>query len=108
MPSCRSCGLFGSLPDLWPTGFCVHNEGFVRATDAACVMYCRDFRGVDQSEGLDPEWKGEIDDADVKSVHGSPSLGPADPGRAEDMRKPQFPRSPGLLPGSRFRQSRLL
>lgn len=107
MPTCGTCGLFGSLADLWPAGVCSHSEGFVHVADDACVMFETDWRGVDQSDGQDPNWKGPKNECDSASVHRETPLGSADPVRTEDVRKPVFSRSPGLLSGSRLSQSHL-
>ena len=69
-------------------------------------MWQEDWRGVDQSDGQDDNWKGGQHEG-TASVHGEGPLGPVDPGGREDNRKPQFSRSIGILPSSRVKQPEL-
>lgn len=108
MRLCGECGLFCSNGLLWPVGVCLPRaDCFIHPSDEGCVMWQKDWRGVDQSDGQDPNWKGGKNESDFASVHGEIALGAVDPGGVEDVRKPVFSRSPGLLFGSRVKQSQL-
>ena len=91
-------------------------------------MWEQDWRGVDQSDGMAEtsrqsavsNWQGG-DDANVEhptsnaehrtkgtaGVHGDCALGAADQRGSQDVRKPQFPRSAGVLSGARVKQPEL-
>jgi len=131
MKRCGECGLFCSCGAMWPAGLCLHRgEKLILPSDACCVMWEEDWRGVDQSDGVaDPpslrdtlttEGKGDENENDehptanaehrterAESVHGEGALGPVDPFGAQDVRKPVFPRASGFLSRPRFKQSQL-
>lgn len=107
MRLCGECGLFCSFGAMWPAGICTPRaDRFVHPTDEGCVMWQEDWRGADQSDGVDENWKGERHEG-ITSVHSEGPLGPVDPVGNQDVRKPQFSRSIGILPGSRIKQPEL-
>ena len=117
MKTCGECGLFCSCGLLWPSGMCLPSgDRLVDAAEAACVCWEKDWRGMDQSDGerekcesskvLNCESEAERHER-TESVHGEGALGTADQRRAQDVRKPEFPRAAGVLSGSRVRQPEL-
>ena len=129
--TCGECGLFCSCGALWPSGMCLpRGEVLIEATDAACVCWEKDWRGVDQSDGVaDPpsqrdalasEGKGNENEnvehptsnakhrtKGIDGFHGEGALGTADPFGAHDVREPQFPRASRFLSRPRFKQPQL-
>ena len=116
--TCGECGLFCSCGALWPLGMCLPSgDRLIEANAAACVCWEKDWRGVDQSDGVaDPpsqrdalatEGKEAIEHEGTEGVHGEGALGPADPVGSQDVRKPEFPRAAGVLSRPRFKQSQL-
>lgn len=110
MKLCRECGLFCSCGALWPSGLCLpRGDKLTEANNQACVCWERDWRGVDQSDGV-AEMTAEDEragDDTFEGVHGEGALGAADQRGAQDVRKPEFPRFAGVLSGSRVRQPEL-
>ena len=131
MNRCGECGLFCSCGALWPAGMCLPSgDKLINAAGTACICWERDWRGVDQSDGVaDPpslrdalttEGKGDenenvehpTSDAEhrtegTEGIHGESALGAADPVGAHDVREPQFPRASGVLSRPRVRQPEL-
>ena len=118
MKTCGECGLFCSCGALWPSGLCLpRGDRLIEADAAACVCWEKDWRGVDQSDGvaappsqrdaLATEGKEEDEHERAEGVHGEGALGAADQRRAHDVRKPELPRFAGVLSGSRVRQPEL-
>jgi hypothetical protein len=59
MKTCGECGLFCSCGAMWPSGLCLPGgDRLVEAGAAACVCWERDWRGVDQSDGIEPQTAG--------------------------------------------------
>lgn len=91
MKLCRECGLFCSCGAMWPSGMCLpRGDKLTDAAGTACICWERDWRGVDQSDGVEERDEGTVDLV----------------GREEDS-KPEFQRSAGSLFGPRFKQSEL-
>ena len=91
MKLCRECGLFCSFGALWPSGLCLpRGDKLTEASNQACVCWEQDWRGVDQSDG--------VEERDVGTV---------DPVGSEEDPKPAFQRSAGDLFGPRFKQAEL-
>ena len=91
MKLCRECGLFCSFGALWPSGLCLpRGDKLTEANNQACVCWERDWRGVDQSEGMEREDGGQ-----------RPEVG------SEEDPKPECQRSAGDLFGPRFKQPEL-
>ena len=110
MNRCGECGLFCSCGAMWPVGMCLpRGDKLILPSDECCVMWEADWRGVDQSDGV-AEKTAEDERAGYETfdgVYGEGALGAADPVGAEDVRKPEFPRSAGILPGPRLKQPEL-
>ena len=118
MNRCGSCGLFCSCGAMWPSGMCLpRGDKLIDAVGTACICWERDWRGVDQSDGVaDPplqrdalatEGKEEIEHEGAESVHGEGALGAADPAGNEDVRKQEFPRASRFLSRPRIKQPEL-
>jgi len=84
-------------------------DRLIDAAGTACVCWERDWRGVDQSDGVEEKAaEGErACDETFDGGHGEGALGASDQRRAQDLRKPEFPRSAGVLSGSRLKQPEL-
>ena len=110
MNRCGECGLFCSCGALWPSGLCLpRGDKLTDAAGTACICWERDWRGGDQSDGV-AEKTAEYEragDETFDGVHGEGALGAADQRRAQDVRKPEFPRAAGFLSGARVRQPEL-
>ena len=53
MNRCGECGLFCSCGAMWPSGMCPHSgDRLIEATKQACLLWEKDWRGVDQSDGV--------------------------------------------------------
>ena len=53
MKTCGECGLFCSCGALWPSGMCLpRGDKLTEADGTACICWERDWRGVDQSDGV--------------------------------------------------------
>lgn len=56
MKTCGECGSFCSCGALWPSGMCLPSgDRLVEATGTACVCWEKDWRGVDQSDGVEQQ-----------------------------------------------------
>jgi len=56
MNRCGECGLFCSCGALWPAGLCLPSgDRLIDAAGTACVCWEKDWRGVDQSDGIEPQ-----------------------------------------------------
>ena len=82
-------------------------DRLIEATGTACVCWEKDWRAVDQSDGV-AEQTAEYErssDETFDGVHGEGALGAADPVGAQDVRKPEFPRAAaGFLSRPRLKQ----
>jgi hypothetical protein len=84
-------------------------DKLIEAANQACVLWEKDWRGADQSDGF-AEKTAEVEragDETFDGVHGEGALGVADQRGAQDVRKPEFPRFAGVVSGSRVRQPEL-
>lgn len=62
MKTCGECGLFCSCGALWPSGMCLPRGDRLGEADAtACVCWEKDWRGVDQSDGVEEKDEGTVD-----------------------------------------------
>ena len=53
MNRCGECGQFCSCGAMWPSGMCPHSgDRLIEATKQACLLWEKDWRGVDQSDGV--------------------------------------------------------
>lgn len=110
MKTCGECGAFCSCGVLWPAGLCLPGgDRLIEATSQACVLWEKDWRGVDQSDGVaertaeDEGAGGETSDG----VHDEGALGVADPHAAEYVRKPVVMCAGWIPPRTRFKQPQL-
>ena len=110
MKICGECGSFCSCGVLWPAGLCLPSgDRLIEATNQACVLWEKDWRGADQSDGVEEKTAEDerADDETFEGVHGEGALGAADQRRVQEVRKSEFSSSAGFLSGSRVRQPEL-
>ena len=56
MKTCGECGSFCSCGALWPAGLCLPSGyRLIDAAGTACVCWEKDWRGVDQSDGIEQQ-----------------------------------------------------